>query len=96
MTVQASEPLFGDLCAVSDATEDDEGDEERFIYAYGHLRNNSKDIGVARAPLQRADIKSEYRYWTGKYWSDDIRKTAHVMTDMQHGQIFRTTMFGER
>lgn len=75
---------------------DDVAGGERFLYAYGHLQNDSKDIGVARAPLQKADVRSEYKYWTGKDWSNDIRKTTHVMTSMQHGQIFPTTMFGER
>ncbi len=63
------------------------------IYVFGHQTRN-KDICVARVPKAQAANRKYYQYWDGKSWTGSISSCATVISDMQHGQIFSTCMFG--
>jgi len=86
--LQMNEPRFGSFCVLSDGV---------YLYAYGHRGTSSpdhqKDIVLARVPLRDARDRESYDYWNGNAFTSDIDTLATVLTDMQHGQIFKTTMF---
>lgn len=84
-----NEPRFGTFCILSD---------EDYLYAYGHRGGstveNQKDVVLARAPLLYAHDRNLYLYWNGKDFMPHFQTLGNVFTNMQHGQIFKTTMFG--
>ncbi|KAI6250228.1 hypothetical protein HI914_01772 [Erysiphe necator] len=82
---RANEPRFGSFCIML-------GDDE-YLYAYGHL-TPTKDVGLSRVPIRRAAFREEYWYWNGKNWSQNIEESRPVITTMQHGQVFKTHLFG--
>jgi hypothetical protein len=74
------------MCIVSDG---------KYIYAYGRLYN-SRNVGVARVPVWEVGNRSSYEYWNSRSWSKDIASSVFVLPSMQHGQIFRSTLFGSK
>jgi hypothetical protein len=70
------------------------GNESRYIYLYGHTPDNSKSVVLARVSPQSTIHKESYEYWSGSSWSSRVSDSKPVFTTMQHGQIFRTDMFG--
>ncbi|POS83191.1 hypothetical protein EPUL_004758, partial [Erysiphe pulchra] len=82
---KVNEPRFGSFCILQG--------EENYLYAYGHL-TPTKNVGLSRVPIDRAASRDDYRYWDGKDWSKVIEKSKPVFTTMQHGQIFKTDLFG--
>lgn len=84
---QADEPRFGSLCAVLG--------QDDYIYLYGQIDEQNKDINVARVPADKANFREHYTFWTGSKWSQHVSEAAVVMPDMQHGQIFKSKMFGK-
>ncbi|RKF63168.1 Cystathionine beta-lyase MetC [Erysiphe neolycopersici] len=82
---RSNEPRFGSFCIL-------QGDEN-YLYAYGHL-TPTKNVGLSRVPIDRAASRDDYRYWDGKNWTKAIENSKPVITKMQHGQIFRTYLFG--
>ncbi|KAH6709259.1 hypothetical protein BKA61DRAFT_579328 [Leptodontidium sp. MPI-SDFR-AT-0119] len=83
----AHEPRFGSLCVV--LADDDH------IYLYGQVSETDKDIRIARVHANHADIREKYEFFDSNGWNKDIRKATHIFRDMQHGQVFRSKMFGE-
>lgn len=63
------------------------------LLAYGHTGHN-KDIVLAKVPIEYAADRNQYSYWNGSNWSSSSTQLAPVIRDMQHGQIFKTAMFG--
>ncbi|KAG4432004.1 hypothetical protein IFR05_012510 [Cadophora sp. M221] len=82
----ANEPRFGSLSIV--LADDDH------IYLYGQVSETDKDIRIARVHANHADIREKYEFFDGKGWNKEIRKGTYIIKDMQHGQVFRSKMFG--
>ncbi|KAL2072528.1 hypothetical protein VTL71DRAFT_11871 [Oculimacula yallundae] len=80
------EPRFGSCSAVSDG---------QFIYLYGRTSERNKDCHVARVRVGAVAHRLSYAFWNGERWCYDIRQSIPVIRDMQHGQVFKSKMFGK-
>ena len=63
-----------------------------FIYLWGH--NHEHHIVLARVSPNHARDRNAYCFWNGQAWTSDWTKAVPVLKDMQHGQIFRSDLFG--
>lgn len=63
-----------------------------YVYAYGHA-SESKDVMLARVPAINIRDKSHYEFFDGKTYQSDIERCNPVITNMQHGSIYRSKLF---
>ena len=76
-----SEPRFGGFSIVL------EGD---FIYLFAF---NDGEIVLARVSRHRPFVRDAYRFWNGSEYVRDM-DTKGVLFNVQHGAIFKSTLFG--
>ncbi|KUJ22746.1 uncharacterized protein LY89DRAFT_728864 [Mollisia scopiformis] len=78
----ATLPSFGSITALR---------VDDFIYLYGQILDADKDVVLARI---RISCPTPYTYWTGTGWSAFPADCRPIMSHIEHGQIFHTTIFG--
>lgn len=65
---------------------------EEFAYLFGHAAS-STDVMLARVPARWVCLRHLYEYWDGFKYQKELAKAKPVMTEMQHGSIFRSNLF---
>ena len=66
-----------------------EGD---FIYLWGTFK---KDVVLAQVPINLPHVRSEYRYWNGVGYVENIGHAKPLMYGMQQGAVFKSNLFGK-
>ena len=66
--------------------------EGSFIYLWGTY---NKDVVLARVPLNSPHVRSEYRYWNGVEYVEDIKHVEPLIHGMQQGAIVKSDLFGK-
>ncbi|KAE8444605.1 hypothetical protein EG329_014436 [Mollisiaceae sp. DMI_Dod_QoI] len=82
----AAFPSFGSICAIR---------VDPHIYLYGQTQDGKKDVVLARVLIPLADSCAFYEFWAGNGWSSNVKDCCPVMSQIEHGQVFLTNMFGE-
>jgi hypothetical protein len=56
-----------------------------YLYVYGRLRNNA-GAGIGRAPINMAENRSAYQFWSGSAWVSDINAASRIL-DVEPGSV---------
>lgn len=78
----ADEPRFGSFSALL---------HEDFVYLWGDYKGS---IVLARVNRYLLTSRNSYKYWDGEQYGDRWQDSRPVLQDMQHGNFFRSTLFG--